>query len=51
MSIEVLKKELLLLAKDPQERPAFDYFDFISWVESNIQKRPFKEIVQEKLKV
>ena len=32
----------------PYERRAFLYLDIISWLESNIENRPVKEIIMEK---
>jgi len=43
-----LKQELEEIIKDPLEKKALDYFDFISWLESKIQNRSFAEIVKEK---
>ena len=43
-----LKTELEEITRDPFEKKALEYFDFISWVESKIEDRPFAEIVQEK---
>ena len=34
-SFELFKKKLIVLKKDRYERNAFEYFDFLSWVESN----------------
>src|SRR6056297_1783608 len=31
------------LRDDPFESTAFEYFDFISWAESKIEEKPFKE--------
>ncbi|MEO6882442.1 MAG: hypothetical protein ABI199_00305 [Bacteroidia bacterium] len=45
-----LKEELLVLSDDPFEKPVFEHFDFISWVESKINKTPFKELFREKIK-
>lgn len=45
---EKLHEELGTLIQDPYEKEAFEYFDFISWVESRLEKRPFAEIAQEK---
>lgn len=42
--VEALKP----LAKDPFESTALEQFDFMSWAESKVQGRPFKEIVREK---
>ncbi len=38
------------LKTDPYEKGAFEYFDFISWLESKIENRPFAEIIKEKAK-
>ena len=43
-----LKKELEKLAQDPYEKEGLVYFDFVSWLESKIEKRPFAEILREK---
>jgi hypothetical protein len=43
-----LKIELEALANDHFERRAFDYFDFISWVESKINNKTFDKIVHQK---
>ena len=45
-----LKKKLLVLSKDPYEARAFEYFDFISWLDSKIENRSFVEIVKKKVK-
>ena len=45
-----LYEQLLPLTNDPYEKRAFIYFDIISWLESKIQKRPVKVIMQEKAK-
>ena len=44
-----LKELLIPLSKDPLEKNSFDYFDFISWLESKITKRPFADIVKGKV--
>ena len=43
-----LKKELEQLEQNPYENEGLFFFDFISWLESKIEKRPFAEIVREK---
>ena len=43
-----LRKELSELSDHPYEKKAFEYFDYISWLDSRIQKRPFEEIVKDK---
>ena len=48
--LKKLRIALLNLEKDPQEKKIFEYFDFISWVESKIQNRSFADIVREKVK-
>ncbi|MBI2269244.1 MAG: hypothetical protein HYU69_02685 [Bacteroidetes bacterium] len=46
-----LKEELMSLSHDSVEKSAFEYFDFISWLESKIENRPFVKIVIEKAKI
>jgi tetratricopeptide (TPR) repeat protein len=43
-----LRPELQPLAADPFEKSVFEYFDFISWVESKYRGVPFKEMVRSK---
>lgn len=43
-----LRTEFMPLLDDPYEKKAFEYFDYISWFESRIEKRSFEEIVKEK---
>jgi hypothetical protein len=42
-----LKSALVKLKTDSFEQTAFEYFDFISWAESKIQRVPFRIIVEE----
>ncbi|MBI2271893.1 MAG: hypothetical protein HYU69_16245 [Bacteroidetes bacterium] len=46
-----LCEELLKLSKNPFEKRALEYFDFISWLESKIENRSFAEVVREKAKL
>ena len=41
-----LRKELIKLSQDPYEAKAFEYFDFISWLDSKIENRAFAEIIK-----
>ena len=43
-----LKAKFEALAKDPYEKYALDYFDFISWTESKIENKPFAQVIREK---
>lgn len=43
-----LRIEFLELSEHPYEKKAFEYFDYISWLDSHIEKRSFEEIVKEK---
>ena len=43
-----LYDELILLVDDEFEKRAFEYFDFISWLESKIEKESFETIVKRK---
>lgn len=44
-----LRAELLTLNKDQDEARGFEYFDFISWLDSKIEGKPFADVVREKL--
>ncbi len=44
-------KQFKKLSIDTFEKGAFEYVDFISWVESKIEHRPFAEIAKEKVKL
>ncbi|MBL7892389.1 MAG: hypothetical protein JNL63_07145 [Bacteroidia bacterium] len=49
---EVYKKihpQLIRLSKNKFEKGAFEIFDFVSWLESKIDERPFAEIVKKKI--
>lgn len=48
-SFSELREELLVLLRDPYEARAFEYFDFISWLDSKIEGRSFGDVVREKL--
>lgn len=43
-----LREKLLKLRTDPFEKEAFNYFDFISWLDSKIEGRSFAEVVRER---
>jgi len=45
---EKLRKEVIEISKEPFEQKALEYFDFISWLESKIENRPFMEVLKEK---
>jgi len=45
-----LKEQIQEISTDPFEGKILLAFDFISWLESKIQNRPFAEIVKEKVK-
>ncbi len=45
-----LKEELDPLLQDEFEAKAFEYFDYISWMESKIEGKSFAEIIRGKLK-
>lgn len=44
-----LKEALIKLKSDSFERAAFEYFDFISWAESKIERVSFRTIIEEQL--
>lgn len=45
-----IEKSLIQLKEDPQEQVVFDYFDFLTWVQSKLKRRSFLELKQEQLK-
>lgn len=48
-AFKVLKEELFEVLQDPYEHRALEYFDFLSWLESKIQNKPFMQVIKEKL--
>jgi len=46
-----LHKKLLIFRDDDFEKHAFEYFDFISWLESKIQKEDFETVKKRNLEV
>ena len=44
-----LKSEIEEITKDDFEKKALNHFDFVSWLKSKIENRPFAEIVKEKI--
>lgn len=48
VAFKKLKEDIELVTTDSFERKALEYFDFISWLESKIENRPFAEVVREK---
>jgi len=45
-----LRKECEAIAEHPFEKKAFEYFDYIAWLDSKIEKISFEEIVQKKFR-
>ena len=39
-----MRDGLRKLLKNEDERVALEYFDYITWVEANIQNRPYSEL-------
>ena len=44
-----LKAGLTELKKDPNANTVFKYFDFMAWVEAQVEGRPFAEVVKANL--
>ena len=44
-----IEKTLIELKKDPKEQTVFDYFDFLTWVQSKLKRRSFLDLKQEQL--
>lgn len=43
-----LRNDFVEIADDEYESKAFEYFDYISWLDSKIEKKSFAEVVREK---
>jgi hypothetical protein len=43
-----LRQDFIEIANDEYESKAFEYFDYISWLDSKIEKKSFAEVVKEK---
>jgi len=43
-----LRKDFMEIANDEYESKAFEYFDYISWLDSKIERKSFAEVVKEK---
>lgn len=43
-----LKNKITPLAKDPLEKNPFEFFDYVSWLESKIENRTFAEVIRQK---
>jgi len=50
IAFKKLRKELNKYLRDPSERKALEYFDFISWLESKIEGKPISAIILRKLR-
>jgi len=46
--LAALRSQMLELLKNPFEKRAFVYFDFVSWLDSRIEQKPMMEIVKRK---
>lgn len=43
-----LREDLKTIENDSFEKTAFEYFDFVTWVESKVSNQDFKKLIQEK---
>ena len=50
LGFEELLQELQALQADEFERKAFDYFNFIAWMESKVNHQSFESLIQLKQK-
>lgn len=46
-----IEKELIKLKEDPKEQVVFEYFDFLTWVQSKLKRTSFLELKNKSLKV
>jgi hypothetical protein len=45
---KILRSDMQKVIEDPLENKLLNYFDFISWIDSKIQHKPYAEIVRSK---
>ena len=48
IAFKKLKQQIEDICKDPLEAKALEYFDILSWLKSEIENRPFAEVIKEK---
>ncbi|MFT5824351.1 MAG: tetratricopeptide (TPR) repeat protein [Crocinitomix sp.] len=46
-----IEKELIILKADPKEQVVFEYFDFLTWVQSKLKRKTFLELKKEALEL
>ena len=44
-----IEKELIALKQDPKEQVVFEYFDFLTWVQSKLKRKTFLELKSDML--
>lgn len=44
-----LEKELMALKNNPKEQVVFEYFDFSTWLQSKIKRKPFLTLKREEM--
>lgn len=49
-SFRKLKRDLTPISEDINEKHAFQFFDYLGWIESNLQKVPLADIVKSKIR-
>lgn len=47
---KIFKQKMVKIAEEIAQKKPYSGFDFISWIDSKIQNRPFAEIIREKVK-
>jgi hypothetical protein len=45
-----LKEDFESLSQIPSEKTMLQYFDFIAWLESKIDNKPFAELIRQRAK-
>lgn len=45
--LEIVQQELIAIKDDPFESAAFEYFDFLSWINAKLKKKPFAEMCKQ----
>lgn len=47
-ALKKIKEEFIAITVEEKERKVLEYFDFIAWLDSKLQDRPFADIIREK---
>jgi hypothetical protein len=47
-AFKILKEDFESLSQIPSEKAMMQYFDFVAWLESKIENKPFAEVIRQR---